>query len=197
MTQNLVRELIEGFKKLPGISLRHSEKLVYALLGNSTLRSGFEDTLQLLKKIHQCDRCGCFYNSGEACFNCEKQSEKICIVSTYSDMLAIENSAEFSGSFHILGGVVAPLDGVMPEDLLIEPLVDQLKSKSIKEVVLALPSTIEGEATVHYIFDKIKDFDIDITRIGRGLPSDAKVEFMDRRTISIAFNERQKITKPL
>ncbi len=194
MGQNLVRELVEGFKRLPGISLKHSEKLVYALLSDKTLRAQLESTVQLLKSVVQCDRCGCFHTSNASCLNCGRNGEEICVVSTYSDMLAIENSGEFSGSFHVLGGVVAPLDGVMPEDLLLDSLVERIGSGDVREIVLALPSTIEGEATVHYIFDKVKDFDIKVTRIGRGLPSDAKLEFMDKRTISIAFHERQKLT---
>jgi len=196
MEDNFLKHLIEQFKKLPGVTLKHSEKIVFALLQNDTLLTELKDAFYSLEKIEKCDSCGWMKKKGTECDNCEsskKESSIICVVESFSEKLAIEKKSDYKGTFHILGGVISPLEGILPEDLLIAPLVRKIKDGKTTEVIFATPSSIELEATIQYILDFIGETEVTLSRIARGIPTGSKLEHMDRSTISHAVHDRQKV----
>jgi recombination protein RecR len=187
MLQVEVRQLIEEFRKLPGISLKNAHRLAYSVLNEPSLKNVLKNIVSITEKLEICETCGFFRNHSSTCTNCSEKNSEICVVATYSDMLAIERTGCFSGSYHILGGLIAPLENSLPEDLLIE----QLRNRALKdpgvEILLALPFSIEGDATALYIKDVLDGTDVKLSRIARGLPAGCAPDVLDRRTVLEAF----------
>ncbi len=194
MEVELIKKLIGFFKKFPGISLKHSEKIVFSILNSGELRHTLKEAVSLLDEIERCGICGYFKGRSEKCSNCLKDSRVICVVESFSDMLIIDKTAEFSGSFHITGGVISPLEGVLPEHLFIENLNQRIKDEKTEELILAISSTIEGEATVQYIIDSVRDSGVMISRIARGVPAGSRLEQIDAKTVSLALHDRHQIS---
>lgn len=184
-SQTSMRILVEEFKKLPGISLKAAQKLSYSILSDPKLRSVLKNIIDISGNIAICPQCGSFMQSGSNCGNCAEGSDVICVVASYSDMSAIERSGCFHGSFHLLGGLIAPLENVLPENLRIAEL--HKRAESAEEILLALPFSIEGDATALYIKDVLADCNVKISRIARGLPAGAAPDVLDRKTVSEAF----------
>ncbi|HRZ79651.1 MAG TPA: toprim domain-containing protein [bacterium] len=193
MLQTEVRQLIEEFRKLPGISLKNAHKLAYSVLNEPALKNVLKNIVSITEKLEICENCGFFRNHSSTCINCSEKNSEICVVATYSDMLAIERTGCFSGSYHILGGLIAPLENCLPEDLLIE----QLRNRALKdpgiEILLALPFSIEGDATALYIKDVLDGTDVLLSRIARGLPAGCAPDVLDRRTVLEAFSGKTYI----
>jgi recombination protein RecR len=191
MVQEEIKRLIEEIKKLPGISFRTAQKIAYAVLNDEKMRAVFNNVADLSDQIETCRTCGFLRKKGDKCLNCENLEKEICIVATYSDLSAIERTGCFSGSYHILGGLISPLDNILPEDLLIDQLKERILSaqnaESI-EVLLALPFSIEGDATALYIKDILDDQNVKLSRIARGLPSGTAPDVLDRKTVLEAFS---------
>lgn len=187
MIQPEVKQLVEEFKKLPGISLKMAHKLAYSVLNDSSLKNVLKNMVKLTEKIEICHDCGFFRTDGSKCVNCSDPSSEICVVATYSDMNAIERSCCFTGSYHILGGLIAPLENTLPEDLLIDQLKKRVESHPGVEILMALPFSIEGDATALYIKDELEGFDVKLSRIARGLPSGSAPDVLDRKTVLEAF----------
>ncbi|MCK5808628.1 recombination protein RecR [bacterium] len=194
MTLSAVKSLIEQAKKLPGLTHRQAEKLVYSLLSDNKIINIIDNFSESAKKLKQCNRCGWFVDQASSdCENCGTKTDAICVVPTFSDMLNIQRTGAFSGSYHILGGVVSPLEDILPENLLIKALVTRAQDTATKELILAFPDSIEAEATLHYIIDAIGNINVIVSRFSRGIPSSSKIEYMDKRTVSLAFSERKPI----
>jgi len=190
MVQEDVKKLIEEIKKLPGISFRTARRITYSMLNDQDLRTVFSNVFQLSQQIEACKRCGFFKKKEEQCINCESLDKEICVVATYSDFNAIERTGCFSGSYHILGGLISPLDNIFPEDLLIDQLKERVNSTGnprFIEVLLALPFSIEGDATSLYIKDILDNLDIKLSRVARGLPCGTAPDVLDRKTVLEAF----------
>ncbi len=193
MTVSTVKRLIEEIKRLPGLTHKQAEKLVYAVLSDGSLLDIVDGFVQSARSVSRCSTCGWFVESGEQCENCSHHASVICVVPTFSDMFVVRRTGVFSGSYHILGGLVSPLENILPEDLMITALAERASDVSVKEVILAFPDSVEAEATVHYIADALFDIDVIISRFSRGISSGAKIEYADMRTVSLAFNERKPI----
>lgn len=185
---------IEELSKLPGIGKKTAQRLALHLLKSSNenveiLISAIQD---LKSKIHFCKKC---FNISEEEFCRICQSPKrdggiICIVEEASDVIAIEKSHEYSGLYHVLGGVLSPLAGVSPDELKIKELMKRFESENIKEIILALNPDTEGETTSLYLAKLIKPLGIKVTRIARGLPIGGDLEFADEATIGRAMLNR-------
>lgn len=194
--------VIENFEKLPGIGPKTAQRLGFYLLHvpQSELDSFAESLAQLKDKTVLCSIC---FNVGEEdpCFICQDQnrdSSTICVVEDALDLLAIERSAKFKGLYHVLHGVIDPLNSIGPEDIYLPQLISRIldpKSK-IQELILATNPTMEGEATSLYIVRELSkesaDNKIKITRIGRGLPIGSDIEYADEVTIERALEGRRE-----
>lgn len=193
MIQQEVKKLIEEFKKLPGISLKLAQKLAYSVLSDASLKKALKNMAELSDSIEICNDCGFFRTENKACVNCSNKVSEICVVATYSDMNAIERTGCFSGSYHILGGLIAPLENTLPEDLLIDQLKKRVELNHGVEILLALPFSIEGDATVLYIKDELSELGVKISRIARGLPAGCAPDVLDRETVVEAFSGKTYI----
>lgn len=185
---------IEELSKLPGIGKKTAQRLALFLLKSSpqsveNLISSIQD---LKTKIHFCIRC---FNISEEqlcriCQSVKRDTTIICVVEEASDVIAIEKSNEFSGIYHVLGGVLSPLSGITPDDLKIKELIRRFEKEDIKEVVLALNPDTEGETTSLYLAKLLKPLGVKVTRIARGLPIGGDLEFADEATIGRAMLNR-------
>jgi len=194
MDYGIIRRLVESLRRLPGVSQRSAERIAFALLQDSSLKSVINEIRETLSRAGLCPICGWFTEEGRSCENCARDQHTICVVEGFSDLLGIARTGEFSGTFHILGGLIAPLEGVLPEDLSGDALLRRIQSSGVEEVILALPATIEGEATVHYLRELLAPTGVTVSRIARGLPTNTKIEYLDRKTIENAFRDRVKVT---
>lgn len=146
------------------------------------------------KQLKKCTTCFYWQESSKACIFCtspKRDQEIVCVVESWQEILAIENTRGYAGAYHVLGGVISPLDGIGPEDLTLDALFDRVEMSSIKEIILATNQTPEGEATAMYIARKLKDKDIIISCLARGLPVGSFLDGMDRLTVFKALSERR------
>lgn len=181
---------IEELSKLPGIGKKTAQRLALFLLKSedNNVEKLLDSIKNLKTKLRLCDRC---YNFSEEeycsiCMSHKRDIETVCIVEEASDVIAIEKTHEFSGLYHVLGGVLSPLSGIGPENLKIKELMKRFENENIKEVILALNPDTEGEATSLYLARLIKPLGIKVTRIARGLPIGGDLEFADEATIGRA-----------
>ncbi|KAA3612511.1 MAG: recombination protein RecR [Calditrichaeota bacterium] len=190
-------ELITQLAHLPGIGRKSAQRLAMHILKSN---DGFADKLvnaivNVKENTRICKRC---FNLSEnelclICSDARRDPSKICVVEDIVDIMAIEGSREYKGIYHVLGGVVSPLAGVSVGDLKIAQLVERVKNENISEVLLALNLSTEGEATMIYISQLLKDVDVEITRIAHGVPMGSHLEFVDQTTIGRAIAGRQKL----
>ncbi|MBT8391662.1 MAG: recombination protein RecR [Ignavibacteriaceae bacterium] len=185
---------IEELSKLPSIGKKTAQRLaLYLLKSNGEQFESLVKALEDLKaKIKFCERC---FNLSEEqlciiCKNEKRDKSKICIVEEASDVIAIEKTHEYSGLYHVLGGVLSPLTGVTPDSLKIKEFLKRLEKEKAKEIILALNPDTEGEATALYLSKLIKPLRIKVTRIARGLPIGGDLEFADEATIGRAILNR-------
>ncbi len=190
-----IEKTIEEFSKLPGIGQKSAERLTFYLLRKKTEDvERFGHVLKGLKEgLVYCQNCQNL-STKETCEICEdlnRDSSVICVVEEMLDLLALEKANEYKGHYHVLHGVISPIEGVGPDELKIAELVERVKKGGITEIILALNPSIEGEATSAYILRYIKPLEnIKITRIARGIPIGGDLEYADRQTLKRAFEGR-------
>lgn len=192
-----IQRLIDSFEKLPGIGPKTAQRLTFYLLNvpQRNLDSFGEAVMGLKKNTRTCSLC---FNVDEIepCSICQDRSRNqavICIVEKPLDILAIEKAGGFKGLYHVLGGVIDPLNNIGPDELHIRELLPRLKSGEVKEVILATNPTMEGEATAMYLQKMIREKspeELKLTRIGRGLPTGADLEYADEATLLKSFEGR-------
>lgn len=199
----LLENAVNEFSKLPGIGKKTALRLVLHLLRQNTSSvENFASAMTLLKNnVKYCRSC---YNISDEdicpiCSNPARDNTTICIVENIKEVMAIENTSQFRGLYHVLGGIISPIDGIGPNDLQIESLINRVSHGEIKEVILALSTTMEGDTTNFYIYKKLMNFDVKISIIARGISFGDEIEYADEVTLgrSIAnrtlFNESFKI----
>jgi len=191
-----VQDLIDEFAKLPGIGPKTAQRLTFHLLRRPDKSS--EDlgkaAEKLKKDIRFCTVC-CNFTDTEVCAVCSDSSRDktiICLVSEPLDVVALEKSGSFKGLYHVLGGVISPVEGIGPDDLFIAQLIDRIKAGGIEEVIIATNPNLEGETTALYIQKLIQPMSIKITRIARGLPVGGDLEYADEITLSRALEGRRE-----
>lgn len=190
-----VAQLIEEFGKLPGVGPRSAERLTFFLLRAD---SGHEQRLgdallSLRQQLSICQRCHNFAES-ELCVICAhpgRNEKLLTVVEEPLDVVAVEKTGLYQGLYHVLGGVISPIDGVGPAQLKIADLVERVKNEDIEEVVLATNPSTEGEATALYIRKQLEPFDIQVSRLARGLPVGGDLEYADQITLGRALQERR------
>jgi len=189
-----LENLIKQFCTLPGIGRKTAERLsLFILKSNKEDVSLFSDTLKYLKdNIRTCDQCHCFMEDEECkiCNDMTRVDEMICLVEDPSDVFLIDKSG-FKGKYHVLGGLISPIDGVNPEDLNFDSLMSRVSK--IEEIVVALNPSSEGDMTNLYISKLFKSHNIKISRLARGVPVGSSLEFIDQITLTHSINDRVEI----
>jgi recombination protein RecR len=189
--------LIALFSKLPGIGKKSASRMTYHILESDSAyaRTLADALVSLHSAIRRCGICGGFTETDPCpvCSDTGRDHSLICVVERAQDLRIIEESREFHGVFHVLGGLIAPLEGVGPGDLAIGKLVARLQSQHIKEIILALNPTVEGDTTALYLQKILKEFPVEVTRLASGLPVGGDLEYTDRLTISRSFRGRVKM----
>ena len=193
---NFIKKLIEEFDKFPSIGPKTASRLIFNLLHRKDDIKILSDALnEAYEKIHFCPQCFNLTDEGlcNICNDIKRDKKNICIVSNNQDVEAIEKTKEFNGTYHLLNGLLSPLEGITPDKLKIKELLKRIKQDNVKEIILALDQSIEGEATIIYISKLLKDFDIKITKLARGIPMGANIEYTDEITLSSALKNRKEI----
>jgi len=192
-TSNAIDRLTFLISRLPGLGKKSAGRLVYHILESdpSYAKTLGEELLAFHQSIKRCTGCGSFTES-DPCPVCSDPNREpvICVVERAQDVRVIEESREFRGRFHVLGGVIAPLEGVHPENLSIGELLARVRREEIREVILAMNPTVEGDTTALYIQKVLKDAGTVITRLASGLPVGGDLEYADRLTLSRSFRGR-------
>ena len=194
-----LEKLIEQFSRLPGIGRKSATRMaLYILRSKNDLAEGLAGSLIKLKeKIKFCSICFNFTDDDPCpiCRNENRADGTICVVETPGDQLALEESGFFKGRYHILHGVLSPLDGIGPEDLKIGELLGRLKKEEIREVILATNPTTEGEATASFLSTLLSEKDVNITRIALGIPMGGDLKYMDRMTLEHSLKRRMPVSR--
>ena len=195
-----IEELIECFKMLPGIGEKNAERLCFAVLQSSEEQSKkFSDSIMNVKtKIKKCNICNNYTEDSDICEICSDQSRDkntICVVENVKDLILLEKSNAYKGIYHVLEGLISPLEGVNPEDIKINQLINRIKKENIKEVILALNMTMEGETTSLYILKLLEGTGVSVSKIAAGIPVAADMEYLDSLTIQRALEGRNKLSE--
>ena len=194
---NEIDDLIKIIAKLPGLGPVSAKRIVLKLINNKDelVKPMANSLAQVYKNVTRCNLCGSLKSNIKGCFNCANAKEKfnkICVVEDISDQWSIENSNIFKGYYHILGGTIASA-GNRKEDLLINSLVERVDKDKIEEVILALSETVEGQTTAYYIRDSLKNSNVNVTKLARGMPIGYSPENLDDGTLLSAFKNRSKL----
>ena len=197
MSEQYLEKLIKKVSKLPGLGPRSSRRVVLHLLKDKEklLLPLIEDLTTVANNIRSCSECGNL-DENEICQICKDSSRNqnlLCVVETVADLWALERSNVYNGKYHILGGVLSAIDGVNPEQLNIASLEKRLENKSIKEIIIAISATLDGQTTAHYLAEILSKFNIKITRLAHGLPVGGELDFLDDGTIAQALKARNKL----
>lgn len=194
----LLEKAVNEFVKLPGIGRKTAMRLVLYLLRQDTaMVESFGNALITLK--HEVKYCKVCHNISDTevcrlCGNPQRDASTICVVENIQDVMAVENTQQFKGLYHVLGGVISPMDGIGPSDLEIDSLVKRVEAGGIREVILALSSTMEGDTTNFYIFRKLSRFDVKLSIIARGISIGDELEYTDEVTLGRSIVNRTLFT---
>jgi recombination protein RecR len=186
-SSKLLEDAVSEFSKLPGVGKKTALRLVLHLLNKEQAEVDlFGNTLIKLKQnIKNCKICRNIsdHEICEICNSHKRDKTTICVVEDTRDVMAIENTAQYFGVYHVLGGLISPMDGVGPADLFIDGLVDRVSAGGIVEIILALSPNMEGDTTLFYLYKRLKDFNIPITTIARGVAFGGELEYTDEITL--------------
>ena len=192
-----VADLVDQLGRLPGIGRKSAERLAFHLLrvSESEALALSEAIRRVRQDVHYCSQC---FNLSESenCLICSDPSRdqtRLCIVEQPRDLISLEQSGAFKGVYHVLLGRIAPLDGIGPDQLTIEPLVDRVRKGNFVEVIMATNPTIEGDGTALYISNLLSEFPVEITRLARGITAGSVLEYANREMITDALSGRQKL----
>ena len=193
-SSSLLENAVSEFAKLPGIGKKTALRLVLHLIKQDAEEvSQFSDIIAKMRnEIKFCSRC---YNISDKelcniCSNTMRKQEMICVVENIRDVIAIESTQQFNGIYHVLGGIISPLDGIGPGQLTIDALVDRIEKEDIEEIIFALSPTIQGDTTIYYISKKLKGHPIKITSIARGIAFGGELEYADEMTLAKSISNR-------
>lgn len=194
----ILEELIDYFKKLPGIGEKSAERLALSIIDSDddTITSFSKILLEAKKRLHPCNICGNLTDDKTCviCENTERNHKLICVVEDYKSIYAFEKMGKFSGVYHVLNGLISPINGITPYDINIDSLIERCKEEKDIELVVALRPTIEGETTTQYINKILEKYNIRISRLSYGLPVGAELDYLDSLTLERAFEDRKNIT---
>lgn len=196
-SSSLLENAVNEFAKLPGIGKKTALRLVLHLLKTDPekVENLGEAVIRMRKEIKFCQRC---FNVADAdicsiCSNSMRHQEIICVVENIRDVIAIESTQQFSGTYHVLGGIISPLDGIGPDQLAIEPLLHRIQKEKTEELIFALNPNIQGDTTIYYIQKKLAGAPIRITTIARGIAFGGELEYADELTLGRSLQNRMPV----
>ena len=193
-SSSLLENAVNEFAKLPGIGKKTALRLVLHLIKQDLNEvNHFSHAIASMRaEIKFCTRCHNISDS-QVCNICSNRSRKqdiICVVENIRDVIAIESTQQFNGLYHVLGGIISPLDGIGPDQLTIDSLVDRIENESISEIIFALNANIQGDTTIYYIGKKLKKLPVKITTIARGIAFGGELEYADEMTLAKSISNR-------
>lgn len=193
-----IKNLIECYKKLPGIGEKTAERLALATLNiNQETLDIFADSISNVKKrIKRCSKCNNLSEEDlcEICRDDSRDKNTICVVEEPKNVILFEKVGTYKGLYHVLDGLISPLDGITPDQIKIDLLLERIKNDNIKEIIIAVKPSIEGETTSLYIVKLLEGKDVTISKIAHGVPLGADMEYIDSLTLEMALEDRKKIS---
>ena len=190
-----IQNLIECLKKIPGVGEKTAERYALSILNLD------EDVIELFSKtiidtktkIKKCIKCNNLTENElcDICLNKNRDSNILCVVEEPKSIILFEKLGTFNGYYHVINGLISPLEGINPEDLDLQKLIDRIKTENIKEVIIAVKPSIEGETTSLYISKMLKDFDVIVTKIAHGVPLGTDIDYVDSLTLELALENRK------
>jgi len=198
-SSQLLENAVNEFAKLPGIGKKTALRLVLHLLKQqeNDVQQFSEVVAKMRNEIKFCQRC---FNVADGdicsiCANSMRKQEIICVVENIRDVIAIESTQQFSGTYHVLGGIISPLDGIGPDQLNIESLIHRIQKEKTEEIIFALNPNIQGDTTIYYIQKKLQNSDLRITTIARGIAFGGELEYADEMTLARSLQNRLPVDK--
>lgn len=194
-----IRNLIECYKKLPGVGEKSAERLALATidLDKNIIKLFSESLLNIEKKIKRCSKCNSLTESEvcEICSSKDRDKSTICVVQEPKNVIMFEKVGTYNGLYYVLNNLISPLDGIGPDDINIEQLIKRIKNENIKEVIIAVKPSIEGETTALYIQKSLEKVDVIVSKIAHGIPIGADIDYIDSLTLETALQDRKKISE--
>lgn len=192
-----ISRLIDEFAKLPGVGKKSAQRLAFYVINmdQSQAVNFAEAILDVKRKVRYCDRCFNLTDQDicDICSNQKRDHHLMCVVETPRDLIAIENTKEFHGYYHVLHGAISPMEGIGPNEIKIKELIMRLQNDETKEIIIATNPTIEGEATAMYISKLLKGTDILVTRLAHGIPVGGDLEYADEITLARSIENRRTL----
>lgn len=193
-TSKLLESAVDEFAKLPGIGRKTALRLVLHLLNQEKedVNHFGETIIKLRNEIKHCKSCNTISDTDicNICSDLSRDSSVICIVENARDVMSVENTHQFKGLYHVLGGIISPMDGIGPNDLKIDSLLQKIKEENVKELILALSTTMEGDTTNFYLYKKFKNYKVKITTLARGVAIGDELEYADEITLGRSIVNR-------
>lgn len=186
-SSKLLEDAVNEFAKLPGVGKKTALRLVLHLLNREPAEVELfgNSIIKLRQEIKHCAICHNISDQDicDICTSNKREKEIICVVEDTRDVMAVENTGQYFGVYHVLGGLISPMDGIGPSDLFIDSLVQRVATTPVKEVILAISATMEGDTTIFYLYKRLKEFQIPITTIARGIAFGGELEYADEITL--------------
>lgn len=193
-----ILDIIECFKKYPGIGEKTAERMALSTLNmDDEIINLFSNSLKNIKgKIKKCEKCGSLTENSlcDICKDKTRDHKLICVVEECKNVILFEKIGTFRGMYHVLEGLISPLEGINPEDININKLIDRIKEEKIREIILALKPSVEGETTALYIRKMLEETDVKVTKIAHGIPMGAEMDYIDPLTLEMAMEGRREIS---
>ena len=197
MSAPQIEHLIQLLSRLPGFGPRSARRCALFLMDKkeSHLLPLIQALQEVAEHVRSCPICGNMDTDAPCsiCSNPKRDFAQICVVEDVADLWALERAGLFKGHYHVLGGVLSALDGVGPDELRIDSLMARVQSGNVQEVILALPATVDGQTTVHYLAERLAKYPVKITTLSRGVPLGGELDYLDDGTIQMAFKSRRDV----
>lgn len=193
-----LNDLIDSLKKLPTIGEKTAERLAFAIMNmdQEDIKLFSQSILDVKEKIKKCVVCGNITDEEKCkiCMDKNREKDVICVVEDSKNIMSLEKIGTYKGMYHVLGGLISPMNGIGPADVGLDNLIKRVANEKIKEIIIAISPTLEGETTALYISELLKGKDVIVSRIAYGIPMGADMEYLDSMTLSLALTNRNKIS---
>ena len=192
-----IRDLIECLKDLPGIGEKSAERMAFSILNfDDDKLDYFSNAISMIKRIKKCPICDNITDMDKCyiCLDNTRCDDTIFVVEKAKDIILFEKMGNYKGRYHVLGGLISPIDGINPEDINIDSLMNRVKDNNVSEVIIVLKPSIEGETTMQYIKKILSKFNVKVSKIPIGIPIGTDIEYIDSMTLEMAFEDRKDIS---
>lgn len=195
---NSLKKLIECYKKLPGIGEKSAERMALSTLDldQDTLNTFSKSIKEIKEKTKRCTKCNTFSEDDvcEICLDESRNKNTICVVEEPKNVILLEKVGSFNGLYHVLDGLISPLDGITPDQIKIDSLIERVKKDNPEEIIFALKPSIEGETTILYISRLLEKYNVTISKIAHGVPMGADIDYLDSLTLEMALEDRKRVS---